>query len=181
MIEITNIKDLENVFLKSTTQEDEKAILENLKIYKKLYIDNELKIWTGYRKRTEKYVADAVEDLKHGEFYKKTKREFVYRLGCIIDFKDTENKHKIWDIEKCNGYTKKRISSGEIVIYRFKNEEYYYFCIGKSAAGFSYGLSCFQINNIQKAKQLIEQGKYLELTTDETIELIKELTLYSKE
>ena len=174
---ITNIKDLESLHLETVTTKDKIIILDNLEINKKLYINNKnLSVKIRDRKYYSDSIANLVEDLDYGEFHSKSKREYIYKLGRIIDFKDTENKHKIWEIEEKSHWTYKKIRAGEIVILRKYGEKEYYFAIGKSASCYMYGLSLFKINNIQKAKELIYKYKLLELLTNDTIELIKELS-----
>jgi hypothetical protein len=175
---ITNIKDLESLHLEPVSNEDMKVILESLRTNKKLYINNKnLKVTTKYRNhKDEESIANIVEDLDFREFHSKSKREYVYKVGRIIDFKDIENKHKIWEIEEKSHWTYKKIRAGEIVILRKCGEKEYYLGIGKSASCYMYGLSLFKINNIQKAKELIYRYKLLELLTDDAIELIKELS-----
>lgn len=175
---ITNIKDLESLHLEPATNEDMNIILESLRTNKKLYINNKnLKVTTKYRNhKDEESIANIVEDLDFREFHSKSKREYVYKVGRIIDFKDIENKHKIWKIEEKSHWTYKKIRAGEIVILRKCGEKEYYLGIGKSASCYMYGLSLFKINNIEKAKELIYKYKLLELLTDDAIELIKELS-----
>lgn len=174
---ITNIKDLESLHLETVTTQDKIIILDNLEINKKLYINNKnlsVKIRDG--KYYSDSIANLVEDLDFGEFHSKSKREFIYKTGNIIDFKNVDNKHKIWEIEEKNYWTYKKIRAGEIVILRKCGEKEYYLAIGKSSSCFVYGLSLFKINNIRKAKELIHRNQLLKITTDETIELIKELS-----
>lgn len=174
---ITNIKDLESLHLETVTTKDKIIILDNLEINKKLYINSKnlsVKIRDG--KYYSDSIANLVEDLDFGEFHSKSKREYIYKVGRIIDFKDTENKHKIWEIEEKSHWTYKKIRAGEIVILRKCGEKEYYLGIGKSASCYMYGLSLFKINNIEKAKELIYKYKLLELLTDDAIELIKELS-----
>jgi hypothetical protein len=174
---ITNIKDLESLHLETVTTKDKIIILDNLEINKKLYINSKnlsVKIRDG--KYYSDSIANLVEDLDFGEFHSKSKREFIYKAGNICDFKNVNNKHKIWEIEKLCGWTYKRVHAGEIVIYRKHGEKEYYFGVGKSSPCFVYGLSLFRINNIRKALELIHRNKLLKITTDETIKLIEELT-----
>jgi hypothetical protein len=175
---ITNIKDLESLHLEPVSNEDMKVILESLRTNKKLYINNKnLKVTTKYRNhKDEEGIANIVEDLNCGEFHSKSKREFVYKVGNIIDFKNVDNKHKIWEITKLYSWTYKRVNAGEIVIFRNYSKKEYCLAIGKSNSCFTYGLCLFKINNIQKAKELIHRNQLLKITTDETIELIKELS-----
>lgn len=174
---ITNIKDLESLHLEPVTTKDKIIILDNLEINKKLYINNKnLSVKTRNGKYYSDSIANLVEDLDFGEFHSKSKREFIYKVANIIDFKNVDNKHKIWEIEEKNYWVYKKIRAGEIVILRKYGEKEYYFAIGKSSSYFVYGLSLFRINNIRKAKELIHRNQLLRITTDETIKLIKELS-----
>lgn len=174
---ITNIKDLESLHLETVTTQDKIIILDNLEIYKKLYINNKnLSVKIKYGKYYSDSIANLVEDLDFGDFHSKSKREFIYKAGNIIDFKNVDNKHRIWEIEEKNYWVYKKIRAGEIVILRKYGEKEYHLGIGKSSSCFVYGLSLFTINNIRKAKELIHRNQLLKITTDETIELIKELS-----
>ena len=173
---ITNIKDLESLHLEPATNEDMKVILENLRTNKKLYINNKnLKVTTKYRNhKDEESIANVIEDLDFREFHSHLRKEFVYKLGHITDFKNVDNKHKIWNMKEYTDCTYKKVHSGDIVIYRYKNK-CYSIAVGESASCHLYGLSCFKIINIQKAKELIHSGK-IEVTTDEIIKIIKKIT-----
>lgn len=174
---ITNIKDLKSLHLDTVITQDKIILLDNLESNKKLYINNKnlsVKIRDG--KYYSDSIANLVEDLDFGEFHSKSKREFVYKVGNIIDFKNVDNKHKIWEIGKLCGWTYKRVHAGEIVIYRDYGKKEYYLGIGKSTSGFMYGLSLFRINNIRKAKELVHRNQLLAINTDETIELIQKLS-----
>ena len=174
---ITNIKDLESLHLEPVTTKDKIIILDNLENNEKLYINNKnLSVKTRNGKYYSDSIANLVEDLNFGEFHSQSKREFVYKAGNIIDFKNVDNKHRIWEIEEKNYWVYKKIRAGEIVILRKYREKEYFLGIGKSASCYVYGLSLFTINNIRKAKELIHRNQLLKITTDETIELIKELS-----
>lgn len=183
MAVIKSFADLESMHLLPLTDEDKKVIIENLNTYKKLYLDDKnLKIHKNYPYWSrEKGIAFLVEDLEYASYhYKNSKRKFVFWLGRITDFKDIENKHRIWDIEEDTGaIEKRRVLSGEIVIVRDKGDDSYFLGVGKASMKWGrhyyYRFSSFKINNIQKAKELIHQNRYLELTTDETIKLIQKL------
>ncbi|WP_416199109.1 MAG: hypothetical protein ACFWUA_05275 [Sporanaerobacter sp.] len=183
MIEITNIKDLESVFLKPATQEDYKAILENLKIYKTLYInDINYNVWTKeYMERDKEFVANVVDNLENRDFDNNNKKDFYYFLGHITDYTKNKNKHKIWDIEEYFFTVRKQVNSGDIIIYKENGSLNYYLGIGAAAANFNYGFSCFKIKNAKKMKELIYTytKNNLEITTEETLKLIKELKSYS--
>lgn len=174
---ITNINELDSLHLNTIKKDDKMILLSNLETEKKLYINNmNLSVRTSYGRYYSNSIVNLIEDLEYGEFHSKSKREFVYKVGRIIDFKDTENKHKIWEIEEKSHWTYKKIRAGEIVILRKCGEKEYYLGIGKSASCYMYGLSLFKINNIEKAKELIYKYKLFEILTDDAIELIKELS-----
>lgn len=183
MAVIKSFANLESMHLLPLTNEDKKVIKENLNTYKKLYLDDKnLKIHERYPFRSDrKGIAFLVEDLDYANYhYKNSKRKFVFWLGRVTDFKDIENKHRIWDIEEDTGeIEKRRVLSGEIVIVRDKTDDTYFLGIGKASMKWGrhyyYRFSSFKINNMQKAKELIHQNRYLELTTDETIKLIQKL------